>query len=152
MGPRIIDLSSPAPFLFTLPIPFTIVGWVIVSVRRVLNCLDAVAIVERGNLSMERGDRSRTAPTAARLSHSPLSSWTFYLRHPRRSLALFTSTSLMVLGLSFPVFFLVMLLNWVWPVTFSYSSHASIISPPPTYRVVDPVVLAQVRGHQQRPT
>jgi ABC-type lipoprotein release transport system permease subunit len=147
VGPRIIDLSSPAPFLFTLPIPFTIIGWVIVSVRRVLNRLDAVAIIERGNLSTERRERSRSASTAARSSHNPLSSWTFCRRHRRRSLALLASTSLMVLGLSFPVFFIVMLLNWVWPVTFSYSSHASIISPPPTYQVVDPVVLAQIRSH-----
>jgi len=147
MGQPVIDLTSPAPLLFTLPIPFAVIGWVTISVRRVLKQLDAVAIIERGNLSMERGhrrDRSRSAP---RPSRNPLSLWTFYLRHRLRSLALLASTGLMVLGVAFPAFFMFMLLNWTWPFLFSYASHTSIVSPAPTYQAVDPATLAQIRSH-----
>jgi ABC-type antimicrobial peptide transport system permease subunit len=152
-----IDLSSPFPFLFTLPIPVAVIGWVTLDVRRVLNRLDTVAIIERGSLSTEQanckgqrasgkrqvGKHSRTA----RSTHDPLSSWTFHLRHRRRSLALLLSTGLMVLGVAFPPFVTAMLFDAAWPLFLSYSSHASIVSPPPTHQAVDPVVLAQIRTH-----
>jgi ABC-type lipoprotein release transport system permease subunit len=53
----------------------------------------------------------------------------------------------MVLAVSFPVFFLIMLLNWLWPTVFSYTSHTSIVSPPPTYQAVDSAILAQIKSH-----
>jgi ABC-type lipoprotein release transport system permease subunit len=148
-GPA-VDLSSPAPFLFTLPIPVAVVGWVTLDVRRVLNRLDTVAIIERGNMSLEqnhRKDRSRSTPTANRSTHNPLSSWTFHLRHRRRSVALLLSIGSMVLGVAFPPFVTALLFDAAWPLFLSYSSHASIVSPPSTYQAVDPVVLAQIRAH-----
>jgi ABC-type lipoprotein release transport system permease subunit len=146
----VIDLSNPILFLFTLPIPLAVVGWVSVSVRRVLNQLDTMAIIERGKLSLEQDhhkSRSRSAPTAARSSHNPLSSWTFHLRHRRRSLALLASTGLLVLGVAFPPFIFTMMLDSVWPLVLSYSSHASIVSPASTYQAVDPAVLSQIKAH-----
>jgi ABC-type antimicrobial peptide transport system permease subunit len=149
LGP-VIDLANPILSLFTLPIPLAVVGWVIVSVRRVLNQLDTVAIIERGKLSMEQDHhrgRLRLVSTADRSSHDPLSSWTFHLRHRRRSLALLASTGLMVLGVAFPPFVYTMMLDSVWPLVLSYSSHASIVSPASTCQAVDPAVLAQIRAH-----
>jgi ABC-type lipoprotein release transport system permease subunit len=144
-GGAAIDLSSPVPFLFTLPIPVAVVSWVGVSVRRVLNQLDTVAIVERGKLSMEEtGARSQKA-TQSRLS--PLSSWVFYLRHRRRGLALLVTTGLMVLGVAFPPFVITMMVDASWPLQVSYSSHVSIVSPRDTYQAVDPAVLAQIRAY-----
>jgi ABC-type antimicrobial peptide transport system permease subunit len=145
-----IDLNSPVPFLFTLPIPVAVVGWVTLDVQRVLNRVDTVAIIERGSLSLEqdhRRGRSRSTSTAARSTHNPLSSWTFHLRHRRRSLALLLSSGLMVLGVAFPPFVTAMLFDAAWPLFLSYSSHASIVSPPPTHQAVDPAVLAQIRAH-----
>jgi ABC-type lipoprotein release transport system permease subunit len=142
----VIDLVSPAPFLFTVPIPLAVAGWVGVSIYRVLNRLDAVAIVERGNLSMEETHR-RGRSRSTRSSHNPLSSWTFYLRHRWRSLALLTATGLMVLGVAFPPFISTMLIDSFWPVILSYASHTSIISPAPSYQAVAPAVLAQIRAH-----
>jgi ABC-type lipoprotein release transport system permease subunit len=148
-GPA-IDLTSLASFLFTLPIPVAVVGWVTLDVRRVLNRLDPVAIIERGSLSVEQangklqgGELSR----ATRSTHNPLSSWTFHLRHRRRSLALLLSTGLMVLGVACPPFVTAMLFDAAWPLFLSYSSHASIVSPPPTHQGVNPAVLAQIRAH-----
>lgn len=143
-GRPIINLANPAPFLLTLPIPFAIVGWVTISVRRVLNRLDAVAIVERGKLSME--DARGRKQGKVRSPRNPLSSWTFYLRHRLRSLALLASTSLMVLGVAFPAFVFTMMTDVIVPV-WSYVSHASIVMPAPTYQAVNPAVLAQIRSH-----
>jgi ABC-type antimicrobial peptide transport system permease subunit len=145
-----IDLSSPVPFLFTLPIPVAVVGWVTLDVRRVLNRLDTVAIIERGSQSLEQGHRrgqSRSTTTTARSTHNPLSSWTFHLRHRRRSLAILLSTGLLVLGVAFPPFVTAMLFDAAWSLFLSYSSHASIVSPPSTHQAVDPAVLAQIRAH-----
>jgi hypothetical protein len=142
-----IDLASPTPFLFTLPIPLAVVGWVGVSVRRVLNQLDTVAIIERGKLSMEEDDRRRGRSRSPHVSRNPLSSWTFHLRHRRRSLALVVATGLMVLGVAFPPFISTMLVDSFWPVILSYASHTSIVSPASSYQAVDPAVLAQIRAH-----
>jgi ABC-type lipoprotein release transport system permease subunit len=147
-----VDLARPAPFLFTLPIPFAVVGWVGLSVNRVLNRLDTVAIVERGKLGMEEaGDKRQGARGgkrgATQAALSPLSSWVFYLRHRRRGFALLLSTGLMILGVAFPPFVGTMIFDSVWPLQISYSSHASIVSPAPTYQAVAPAVLAQIKAH-----
>jgi ABC-type lipoprotein release transport system permease subunit len=144
MRESVIDLASPASFLLTLPIPLAIVGWVTISVYRMLNQLDAVAIIERGKLSME--DARSRKQGKARSSHNPLSSWTYYLRHRLRSLALLASTGLMVLGVAFPAFAFTMLTDVIAPL-WSYASHTSVISPSSTYQAVDPAVLAQIRSH-----
>jgi ABC-type lipoprotein release transport system permease subunit len=146
-GEPVIEPASATPFLFTLPIPLAVVSWVTVSIYRVLNRLDAVAIIERGNLSMEEGRRSSGRSRATTTSRNPLSSWTFYRRHRWRSLALLVATGLMVLGVAFPPFISNMLIEPLWPVILSYASHASIVSPAPSYQAVDPAVLAQIRAH-----
>jgi ABC-type lipoprotein release transport system permease subunit len=148
----VIDLTSSVLFPFTLPIPLVVVSWVGVSVRRVLNQLDTVAIIERGKLGMEQAGGKRQDARGkwqgrARSSHNPLSLWIFYLRHRRRSLALLASTGLMVLGVALPAFVGTMMSDSVWPLFLSYSSHTSIVSPAPTYQVVSPAVLAQIRAH-----
>jgi ABC-type lipoprotein release transport system permease subunit len=144
----VINLASPVPLLFTLPIPLAVVGWVGVSVYRVLNRLDTVTITERGKLSMEQQESSHGALSReARSPHNPLSSWTFYLRHRLRSMALLVATGLMVLGVAFPPFILTMVGDSMWPAVLNYSTHASIVSPAPSYQAVDPAVLAQIRAH-----
>ncbi len=143
-GPA-IDLASPVPFLFTLPIPLAVVSWVGISVSQVLNRLDTIAIIERGKLSME--ETNSKTQQVAHSALSPLSSRIFYLRHRRQGLALLLSTGLMVLGVSFPAFVATMMTDATWPTLISYSSHASIVSPAPTYQAVDPTVLAQIRAH-----
>jgi ABC-type lipoprotein release transport system permease subunit len=143
-GPA-IDPTAPIPFLFTLPIPVAVVSWVSVSVRHALNQLDAVTIIERGKLSME--DVGSRQQGKVCLSHNPLSSWVFYLRHRRHSLALLASTGLMVVVVAFPAFIFTMLMNSLWPVGLSYTSHISLVSPAPTYQAVNPAVLAQIRAY-----
>jgi ABC-type lipoprotein release transport system permease subunit len=53
----------------------------------------------------------------------------------------------MVLGVTLPAFVSTMLIDAVWPFVLSYASHASLVSPAPTYQSVDPAILAEIRAH-----
>jgi ABC-type antimicrobial peptide transport system permease subunit len=138
-----LDLLNPAPFCFVLPIPLVAVGLTFWSVKRMFARLDAVAIVERGKLSMEeqRGDQ---APRTPRSSARPLSPLTFYLRHRRRGLLIVLSTALMVLVTAFPVFLLSAMMNAIRP-NFEYLQHVSKISP--IHSELDPGVVGQIKSH-----
>jgi ABC-type lipoprotein release transport system permease subunit len=151
VGP-LVDPDSPIPFLSTLPTPVAVVIWVIISVRRVLNQLDPVAIIERGKLSMEdvRGRKQnarRKRQEKERSSRNPLSSWTFYRRHRMRSLTLLLSTGLITVGVALTPFVVNMMYDSMWPMFLSYASHTSIVSPAPTFQALDQAVLAQIRTH-----
>jgi ABC-type lipoprotein release transport system permease subunit len=144
------DLADPAPFLYTLPIPFIVVGWIYLSVNRTLNRLDPVAIIERGKLSMEEtGGRKQEAAHshATRSTHNPLSSWTFFLRHRRRSILLLAAIGLMVPGVTLPGFLAAILWDSTLAYFLSYTSHSAIIAPGYTYHAVPPDVVAQIKAH-----
>lgn len=151
VGP-LVDPTSPVPFLSTLPTPVAVVIWVTISVRRVLNQLDPVAIIQRGKLSMEdaggkKQNARRKRQGKERSSHNPLSSWLFYGRHRRRSLALLLSTGLITVGVALTPFVVNMMYDSMWPLFLSYASHTSIVSPAPTFQALDQAVLAQIRAH-----
>jgi ABC-type antimicrobial peptide transport system permease subunit len=138
-----LDLLNPAPFCFVLPIPLVAVGLTFWSVRRMFARLDAVAIVERGKLSMEE-QRGGQAPRTPRSSARPLSALIFYLRHRRRGLLIILSTALMVLVTAFPVFLLSAMMNAIKP-NFEYLQHVSEISP--IHSELDPGVVGQIKSH-----
>jgi ABC-type lipoprotein release transport system permease subunit len=140
-----MNLANPKPLLSTLPIPLVVVVWINVSVNRTLNRLDPVAIFERGKLSMEvaSGRRQRKERSLAR----PLSSWTFYLRHRRRSTLLLAAIGLMVLGVALPGFLIGTINDSTLPLYLSYTTHATVVSPGFMYRAVAPDIVAQIRAH-----
>jgi ABC-type antimicrobial peptide transport system permease subunit len=140
-----MNLANPKPLLSTLPIPLVVVVWINVSVHRTLNRLDPVAIFERGKLSME-GVGGRTQEKARSTSH-PLSSWTFYLRHRRRSILLLAAIGLMVLGVALPGFLIGTINDSTLPLYLSYTTHATVVSPGFMYRAVAPDIIAQIRAH-----
>ena len=72
-----LDPSRLAPFLFTVPIPLAVVTFAGLGTSRTLNRLDAVAIIERGKLSVE--DTESRKHKAGRSSPNPLSFITFYV-------------------------------------------------------------------------
>lgn len=139
-----LNPSSLASLLFTIPIPLAAVAFTGLGINRTLNRLDAVAIIERGKLSTEAGQRQ---PVIKRCSPRPLSFFTFYERHRRRGLMLFFAIVLMVLGAAFPAFFTATYNDGNVPLTFSYLRHASIVSPAQVYGAVDPEAVAQIRAH-----
>jgi ABC-type lipoprotein release transport system permease subunit len=111
-----------------------------------------VAIFERGKLSMEgAGGRRQEArgrkQGKARSTSHPLSSWTFYLRHRRRSILLLAAIGLMVLGVALPGFLIGTINDAALPLYLSYTTHATVVSPGFMYRAVAPAIVAQIRAH-----
>jgi ABC-type lipoprotein release transport system permease subunit len=137
-----LDLNNLTPIWFAALIPLFAIAFVTVSTRRTLARLDAVAIIERGKLSMEASDGQRTTK---RSSAKPLSSWTFYLRHRRRGVALALTMALLILGVAFPVFALSPMVD-ANKFLFESLRYASIVSPR-AGGAVDPGVVTQIRTH-----
>jgi ABC-type lipoprotein release transport system permease subunit len=140
-----MDVVNPGLLSYTLPAPLVVVAWINVSVRRTLNRLDPVAIIERGKQSGEDAESSKQG--RKRSSPRPLSPWTFVLRHRRRSILLLAAIGLMVLGVAFPRFLNTAQNDSMLPSYLSYTSHAAIVSPGFTYREIPPDVVTQIRGH-----
>ena len=147
-----MNVADPKLLLYTLPTPLVVVAWITVSVNRTLNRLDPVAIVERGKQGAEetggkrqeaRGKKQRRQRSSPR----PLSSWTFVLRHRRRSILLLAAVGLMVLGVALPRFLNTVQNDSLLPLYLSYATHATIISPGFTYREIPADIVAQIRAH-----
>jgi ABC-type lipoprotein release transport system permease subunit len=137
-----LDLANLVPFWFVVPIPAVVIVFAALSARQVFARLDAVAIIERGKLSMEAEGHKRTA---RRSLARPLSSWTFYMRHRRRGVMLVVSMALMILGVAFSAF----LVSTVFDATKPGSEYLSYVSKvtPTMGRYIDPGVTAQIKSH-----
>jgi ABC-type lipoprotein release transport system permease subunit len=138
-----LSLANLTPFWFAVPIPLTVVGFAFLSTARTFAHLDAVSIIERGSLGAEGKDRRRTP---RRSSARPLSSWTFYLRHRRRGILLTGAVALMILGVTFPAFFISAAIEAYEPFHLGHLRYVSEIKPG-VNRSVDPAVAGQIRAH-----
>jgi ABC-type lipoprotein release transport system permease subunit len=136
-----LDLFNPTPFFFVLPIPVVVVAMAYRSIRRIFARLDAVAVVERGHLSEEPQRVSKAQRSVAR----PLSAFTFYLRHRRRSVMLALSIALVVLGVTFPVFLLSSAISAMQPES-DYLNAVSKVYPANS-SALDPGVVSQIKSH-----
>jgi len=145
-APRGHDLNVIAwtPIVFALPIPTTVVGFTLISVRRILSRLDPVAVVERGEQSQE-GHRKR-GMTASKSSAKPLASATFYKRHRRRAVLLISAMSLMIMAIVLFVFIEAVTTDAHEP-GLGYLSQVSIVRSPGAGQGLDPGIVAQVRTH-----
>lgn len=130
------------PLLLTLPIPLAVIGFTLLNARRAFSRLDAVAIVERGELSMETQEKGTMAAQSS--SSRPLASATFYRRHKRRAVLLIGTMALMTGGVALLIF------------SFTTTSDAlaarrgnlrrlSIVSP--SAGELAPGIVAQIRTH-----
>ena len=137
-----LDLFNLSPLCFVIPIPIIVVALVFFSIRKIFSNLDAVAIIERGKLSMEE---SQGRLTTHRSYAKPLSSITFSLRHRRHGLLLILSTALMVLCITFPVFLLSALTSAMKPYL-HYLQDVSVISST-TQSELAPGIVTQIKGH-----
>jgi ABC-type antimicrobial peptide transport system permease subunit len=137
-----LELFHIAPFCFVLPIPLAVIALASLSAKRIFARLDAVAIVERGKLSIEAPKRNQSTQ---RSSDKPLSSLTFYLRHRRRGVLMILSTAVMVLGTVFPVFLLSAMATAMRPES-DYLQYVSEVYPP-SRSELDPGVVSQIKRH-----
>jgi ABC-type lipoprotein release transport system permease subunit len=138
----VLDLADLTPIWFSLPIPLAAATVVTLSTMRTFSRFDAVAIVERGKISMKAGSKQRAVK---RSLAKPLSSRTFYQRHRRRGLALVVTMGLMILGVSFPAFLFAPMGDAM--LAFAEPLRQIGIVTPRMDVSVDPGVAAQVRSH-----
>lgn len=138
-----LDLLNLTPLWFVVPIPLTVVVLSTIGIARVFAKFDAVAIVERGKLSLE-------AQTHPRGSKSPrgsgaISAFTFYLRHRRRGATLLLSMVAAILVISMPVFVATATADAMKP-DLEYLHYVSQVWPEREL-AVDAGVMAQIRNH-----
>jgi len=138
-----LDLANLMPLWFVIPIPLMVIVLAILSLRRLFARFDAVAIVERGKLSMENAGSKKQE--TKRSSGRPLSSWTFYLRHRRRGIILVMSAALVIVGVALPVFLLSAVADAMMP-DFEYLRYVSKVAPDHG-RTIDASVMGQIRSH-----
>jgi putative ABC transport system permease protein len=137
-----LDLRNLAPIWFTAPIPLVVIAVVGWSTMRTFTRLDAVAILDRGELGIESSDRRRAVK---RSSTRPLSSRTFYRRHGRRGLALAVPMALMMVAVASPVFLFAPMMQ-ASENLYEYTRYVSIVWPR-MGSTIDAGVMAQLRTH-----
>jgi hypothetical protein len=137
-----LDLLNLTAVCFSIPVPLAATAFVAFGIARTFKRLDAVAIIERGKLSMEASDKRQAVKHS---SGKPLSSLTFYLRHRHRGLILIVAMGLMILGVSFPAFLVAPMGEVLKPFA-EYLRPISVVTPR-MGTTVDPGVTAQVRTH-----
>jgi len=143
------------PVLFSLPVPGAVAGFTFLAVRRTLARLDAVAIVERRELSSETWTRaapanSRVTSKSSRVnsqsSPRPLAPATFYRRHRRRAVLLIGGMGLMIMAVVLFIFALALDADAQEPFL-GYLSRVSIVRSPGIIQSLDPGVVARIEAH-----
>jgi ABC-type lipoprotein release transport system permease subunit len=97
--------------LLVTPLPLVVIGSAFFTANHILGRMDAVAIVERGELSLEASESDGTRSSHARYAGTekpsrPLAPTTFYRRHKRQAAALIGTMALMIVGTALLVFVL----------------------------------------------
>lgn len=103
-------LQAPALWL-TLPIPLAVLGFTVISLRRLFARLDGIALIEHGELPASptlRHGPPATLPHATQpgipLTHNPHSSVTFYRRHRSRTALLVGTMTLTIMAVALITF------------------------------------------------
>jgi ABC-type lipoprotein release transport system permease subunit len=117
---------EPPAILLLVPVPLTVIGLTLLSVTRAFARMDAVAIVERGDLSMEGEARSSKGRPANQ--PKPLAAITFYRRHKRRAAMTAGAMGMMVMGVALLVFIMTAVFDVTKP-SVNNLSRMSLVSP-----------------------
>ncbi len=137
-----LNLANLAPLWFAVPIPCTVIAFAWSSAGRLFQRLDTVAIMDRGNTGTETQPERRVVQS----SRTPLSSRTFYQRHRRRSIALVATMALMIVGVAFPAFFFLPMIEAQKPYYLNYLHYVTRVESDGV-PAVDPAVVGQIRTH-----
>ncbi len=138
------DPIQVSALLFTAPLPLAVIGLTLLTASRVLGRMDAVAIVERGELSLEgRSGHARHAQAGS--LPRPLASTTFYRRHTRQAAVLISTMALMIVGTALLVFVLMASTDVMIQPPVTALKPMSLISQKGS--PLDAAVIAQVRAH-----
>jgi ABC-type lipoprotein release transport system permease subunit len=96
-----LDPVSFPPLVSVIPLPMVVIGFTVFSANRIFSRLDAVAIVERRELSTES---TSTASLKSARSLRPLAASTFYKRHKRRAVVLISAMAAAIMMVSLLIF------------------------------------------------
>ena len=129
---------------YVVPIPVTVIGFTLFAAVRALGRMDAVAIVERGTLSLEGSKSERTGHVQANSLPHPLAPTTFYQRHVGQAAVLVGATALMIVSTSIFVFGLEVFDDARQPLL-THLRWGSLVSP--NAAPLETTVIAQIRAH-----
>lgn len=129
---------------FVAPIPLAVIGFTLFTAVRAFGRMDAVAIVEHGELSLEGKRVGRAARVRAGSLPRPLASTTFYWRHTRQAAVLIGAMALMIVGTAILVFVLEAFDDARQPML-AHLSQLSLVSP--NGLPLEATVMAQIRAH-----
>jgi len=129
---------------YVVPIPLAVIGFTLFTAVRALGRMDAVAIVERGELSLEGERIGHAARVRAGSLPRPLASTTFYRRHARQAAVLIGATALMIMGTSMFIFALEAFDDARQPLL-THLRWVSLVSP--NALPLETTVIAQIRVH-----
>jgi ABC-type lipoprotein release transport system permease subunit len=93
-----IQAFSPTAIPFVTLVPIVVLVSTLYSANRALGGMDPVAVVERGQLTMETEKVSAAARRTVQNPPRPLAPWTYHRRHGRQAWTLIVSTLLLILG------------------------------------------------------
>ncbi len=135
--------------LFVAPMPLVVIGFTLLTAIRALSRLDAVTIVERGELSLEeaRSGRPRSGRTdrvRAKTLPRPLATATFYQRHSRRAATLIGAMALMIVGTAGLVFVIGSVWDGALPVLANLNRTSRVS---PKGLPLEAAEMAQIRAH-----
>jgi putative ABC transport system permease protein len=138
------DALSLTAIPFVILVPLVVIGSTLLTAARTLGRLDAIAVVERGQLSLE-GQRSQpTSQMQAGPFPKPLASTTYYRRHMRQAAILTSATLLLILATALLFFILAASADAMQP-ALNNLSRMSAVSP--NSQPLAPALVDQIRSH-----
>jgi ABC-type antimicrobial peptide transport system permease subunit len=130
--------------LLVMPVPLVVIGFTLFTANRALTRMDAVAIVERGKLSLEKPQPGHAARARTDRPPRPLAATTFYRRHVHRAATLIGAMALMIVGTAGLVF----VIETVWdagqPMLINLSRTSRVS---PKVMPLEAAEMAQIRAH-----
>ena len=130
--------------LLVAPMPLAVIGFTLLAASRALGRLDAVAIVERGELSVEQKQSKHTRRGQTEKTPQPLSTTTFYRRHSRRAGTLIGAMALMIVGTASLAIVIGTIWNGALPVLVALSRTSRVY---PKGLPLEAAEIAQIRTH-----
>ena len=97
---HVLTVISVTPALLILAVPMAVIGFARAGFSRLLAQMDAVTIIERGEL----GPEAQSRPTPTTSSPKPLAAAIFYRRHKGRAALLTSAMSLMIIAVALVIF------------------------------------------------
>jgi len=131
-------------FPFVVFVPLAVMGFTLFTAVRTLGRLDAIAVVERGELSMEEERFGKAARMRTGSLPRPLASTTFYRRHLRQAAVLIVATMLLIVGTALLFFVFAAGTDALQPALNNFGKMSAVS---PNNQPLDAALIDQIRAH-----